>query len=339
MQPQAPGLALNAQKANDTGGPMRQSARRTLENEAAALTILAESLDTNFDQAIALLHKLKGRVIVTGMGKSGHIARKIAATFASTGTPAFFVHPAEASHGDLGMLTPQDGVIALSNSGETRELADIVDYCRRFSLPLIAITSRPHSSLGERADITLRLPNVAEACPMGLAPTTSTTLMLALGDALAIALLEQNGFGAQDFRQFHPGGKLGAQLRTVAELMHKGEDLPLILPDQPMSQALLMMSSKGFGCVAVTNTRQELLGIITDGDLRRHMGPHMLSLTAEEVMTRNPKTLFANALAAQALALMDLYKIASLLITEEPEGKGKVVGLLQTYDCLRAGLA
>ena len=313
-----------------------QSGRRTLLLEAEALTALAESLDGAFSHAIETLFSISGRVIVTGMGKSGHVARKIAATLASTGTLSFFVHPAEASHGDLGMVAPEDAVIALSNSGETSELSDILAFTRRFGIPLIAMTSRPDSTLAQQSDIPLILPPMAEACPHGLAPTTSTTMMLALGDALAVALLERRGFTAADFRLYHPGGKLGQRLLRVADLMHGGEAIPLIHPDSPMSEALMVMTSKHFGCVGVCGAEGRLIGIITDGDLRRHMSDSLLGKRVEAVMTHAPQTILATALAAEALHIMNSRKVTSLFVVDEA---GVAVGVVHIHDLLRAGVA
>jgi len=312
-----------------------ESAKRVLRLESEALASLAEGLDDSFVRAVGLLAGVRGRVIVTGMGKSGHVARKIAATLASTGTPALFVHPGEASHGDLGMVAREDAVIALSNSGKTAELNDMVAYTRRFEIPLIAVTSRPESQLAERADICLTLAPVAEACSLGLAPTTSTTMMLALGDALAVALLERGGFSQEDFQVLHPGGTLGAQLLRVSDLMHGADRLPLCRPETPLSEAVLIMSHKHFGCIGIVDAGGKLVGIITDGDLRRHMGPDLLGKTAQEVMTPQPKTIVSRALAAEALRLMDAHKITILFVEDE----GKASGLIQLYDCLRAGLA
>lgn len=311
------------------------SARRVLRTEAQALEALAQTLDGAFTAAIDRLAAIDGRVIVSGIGKSGHVGRKIAATLASTGTPSFFVHPAEASHGDLGMVTTSDAVLALSNSGETPELSDIVAYTRRYQLPLIAMTGRPESSLAEAADVALVLPGVVEACPMGLAPTTSTTLMLALGDALAVALLERRGFSAADFRVFHPGGQLGRRLLKVADLMHSSDALPLAPMDMPMSEALVVMTAKSFGCVGAVATDGSLAGIVTDGDLRRHMDSALTSRTVGEVMTRNPKSVTPNQLAVEALALMNNDSITSLFVLEQ----GRPVGILHIHDCLRARLA
>ena len=312
-------------------------ARRVLAAEAEALTILASRLAAEFPKALDTLTRAEGgRVIVTGMGKSGHVGRKIAATLASTGTPAMYVHPAEASHGDLGMVTKLDAVLALSNSGETSELTDIVTYTRRYEIPLVAITSRTESSLAEAADVALILPDVGEACPMGLAPTTSTTMMLALGDALAVALLERKGFSSADFQIYHPGGKLGRQLMKVADLMHQGEAVPLVEPSRPMSEVLLVMTQKAFGCVGVLDANGSLDGIITDGDLRRHMEGGLLSRRAAEVMTLAPSTIRSGILAAEALRVMNAKKITSLFVVDEQK---RAVGILHLHDCLRAGVA
>ncbi|MFT6074230.1 MAG: arabinose-5-phosphate isomerase [Yoonia sp.] len=312
------------------------SAKRVITVEAEALTQLAGQLDDSFGQAVALLLNAKGRVIVSGMGKSGHIARKIAATFASTGTPAHFVHPAEASHGDLGMMTRGDVVLVLSNSGETPELADLVAYTRRFSIPMIGVASRPNSTLLTRADVAIVLPDLGEACGTGVVPTTSTTMTLALGDALAVALMEHRKFTPENFREFHPGGKLGARLSKVSDLMHVGDKVPLVLADTPMSDALLAISQKGFGVVGVTDANQKLIGIVTDGDLRRHMSG-LLNHIAREVMTPSPTTLSPNALAEEAVALMNS-KTITCLFAVDPAGQGQVAGFLHIHDCLRAGI-
>lgn len=313
----------------------RAVAARVLRLEADGLRALADTLDGAFTRAVNLLTGRGGRVVVTGMGKSGHIARKIAATLASTGTPALFVHPGEASHGDLGMIAENDAVIALSNSGGTSELADIIDYTRRFKIPLIGITSRRRSVLAEQADEVLLLPPSPEACPLGLAPTTSTTMMLALGDALAIALLERRGFSADQFHVFHPGGRLGRRLLKVTDIMHDRDALPLIGPDTTMADAILVMTAKTFGCVGIVDGEGRLLGIITDGDLRRHMNPAMLAERAETVMTRAPKTIRPNALASEALGTMNEFGITTLFVTEA----GRVLGIVGMHDCLRAGVA
>lgn len=310
-------------------------AGRVLRLEAEALIDLAAGLDAGFGRAVGLLGRITGRVVVTGMGKSGHVARKIAATLASTGTPALWVHPGEASHGDLGMIAKDDAVIALSNSGDTAELADIVAYAKRFRIPLIGITRRTHSSLAEQSDVALILPASPEACPLGLAPTTSTTMMMALGDALAVALLERRGFSAADFKVFHPGGQLGRQLLRVTELMHKGADLPLAPLDIRVCDAILVMTAKSFGCVGLTGPDGRLAGIITDGDLRRHMNPDLLGRPAASVMTADPKTIRTSALAGEALGIMNAMAITSLFVTDD----GRPVGIIHIHDCLRAGVA
>ncbi|CCQ74680.1 SIS domain-containing protein [Magnetospira sp. QH-2] len=309
--------------------------RKVLEIEADALRKMAEELDDTFVTALNLLSPPQGRVIVTGMGKSGHVARKIAATMASTGMPAFYVHPGEASHGDLGMITEKDAILALSNSGETAELADIIAYSRRFNIPLVAITREADSLLARSADATLVLPEVPEACPMGLAPTTSTTASLALGDAIAVALLERIGFTASDFQQLHPGGRLGDRLKKVSDLMHKGDEIPLIEPFAPMSEALLAMTQKSLGCVGIRDKEGLLLGIITDGDLRRHMSEGLLAKTAGELMTVNPITISPDMLASEALGIMNERSITNLFVAEN----GQPVGVVHIHDFLRAGIA
>jgi arabinose-5-phosphate isomerase len=312
--------------------------RAVLNAEQAGLAALSAGLDSSFVGAVHILADVAGgRVVVTGMGKSGHVARKIAATFASTGTPSLFVHPAEASHGDLGMIVPGDAVLALSNSGETAELADLIAHTRRFGISLIAITGRPDSTLAKAADIALILPPVAEACPMGLAPTTSTTMQLALGDALAVALLERHGFSKTDFFAFHPGGKLGARLRKVSDLMHTGEALPLASPETAMPDALLLMTGKGFGCLGVV-TNGTLAGIVTDGDLRRAMGPDLLTRRVTDIMNTAPLTGRPDMLAAEALHIMNARKrpITALFVVD---AAGAPVGLLHVHDLLRAGVA
>jgi arabinose-5-phosphate isomerase len=313
-------------------------ARAVLATEAGGLRALAASLDGGFGAAVERLATLTGRVVVTGIGKSGHIARKIAATLASTGTPALFVHPAEASHGDLGMILPGDAVLALSNSGETAELADLVAHARRFGLPLIAITGRAGSTLAAAADIVLLLPTAPEACPIGLAPTTSTTMQLALGDALAVALLTRRGFTATEFRAFHPGGRLGARIRKVRDLMHTGEELPLAGPEAPMREALLTMTAKRFGCLGVIDAAGKLIGIVTDGDLRRAMGPDLLDRRVAEVMTPTPRSIGPDALAAEALHAMTARarKITSLFVID---AAARPLGILHIHDLLRGGLA
>jgi arabinose-5-phosphate isomerase len=316
----------------------RDVARDVLRTEAEGLTALAASLDGRFSAAVDLLASAAGRVVVSGMGKSGHVARKIAATFASTGTASLFVHPAEASHGDLGMVVPGDAVLALSNSGETAELADLVAHARRFGLPLVAITARAGSTLARAAGVALLLPAAAEACPMGLAPTTSTTMQMALGDALAVALLTRRGFTASDFRQFHPGGRLGVRLKHVRDLMHAGEAMPLAGPETAMDRALLVMTEKHFGCVGVTDDAGRLVGIVTDGDLRRAMGPDLLGRRVADVMTASPRTIGPDALAAEAMHEMTARArpITALFVVD---AEGRAVGILHLHDLLRAGLA
>ncbi|MEM8631179.1 MAG: KpsF/GutQ family sugar-phosphate isomerase [Pseudomonadota bacterium] len=312
--------------------------RAVVAREAEALEELAGSLGPDFTTAIELLLSARGRVIVTGMGKSGHVARKIAATFASTGTPAHFVHPAEASHGDLGMMAEGDVVLMLSNSGETPELADVIAYTRRFAIPLIGVASRPGSTLLRQSDVALVLPNVPEACGSGVVPTSSTTMTLALGDALAVTLMQHRNFTPANFREFHPGGKLGAQLSKVSDLMHTGEELPLVTPDTPMPDALITMTQKGFGVVGVTEKDGTLAGIVTDGDLRRHM-EGLLGRSVGEVMTSHPKTITADVLAEQAVAVMSMNKPrVTCLFVVGSEEKRDVVGLIHIHDCLRAGV-
>jgi arabinose-5-phosphate isomerase len=316
------------------------SARRTLEIEsqglAQAIELLNTTLGDSFCDAVALIRAAKGRVIMSGMGKSGHIARKIAATLASTGTPALFVHPAEASHGDLGMIAREDVIIMISNSGESVELKDMLAYSRRFAVPLIAITSRAESALSAEADITLLLPAAQEACPIGLAPTTSTLLQLAIGDALAVTLLEDKGFSARDFRNFHPGGRLGAALKHVSDFMHKPPELPLAAPGDKMADALLVMTEKSFGCLGVVDAQGILVGIVTDGDLRRHMSRNLVDLTAAEVMTEHPLTLSPDTLASEALEVLNERKITSLFAVD---AANRPVGLVHIHDLLRLGVA
>ncbi len=307
--------------------------KRVISDEARALVLLSDTLGDSFCEAVELMQASKGRVIVSGMGKSGHVARKIAATLASTGTPAFFVHPAEASHGDLGMLTRDDVALVLSNSGETPELADIIAYTRRFGIPMIGVAGRADSTLLQQSDVAIVLPTAKEACPMGLAPTTSTTMTLALGDALAVALMENLSITPERFRDFHPGGKLGARLMKVRDLMHT--DLPLVAGDTGMGDVLLTMTQKGFGVVGITDADGALSGIITDGDLRRNMDG-LLDLSARQVMTAGPKTIPPDALAAEAVAHMDEMKITCLFVVD-PDGDGRACGLLKIHDCLRAG--
>lgn len=313
-------------------------ARNVLATEAAGLHALSAALDAGFARAVDLLAAATGRVVVSGMGKSGHVARKIAATLASTGTPAMFVHPGEASHGDLGMIMAGDAVLALSNSGETTELADLVAHTRRFGLSLVTITGRPGSTLARAGDVCLVLPQSPEACPMGLAPTTSTTMQLALGDAIAVALLTRRGFGPADFGVFHPGGKLGARLRRVREVMHGADDLPLVTAQTPMDAALLTMTEKRFGCLGVVAPDGTLEGIVTDGDLRRAMGPGLLTQPAGSLMNRAPRTIAPEALAAEALRMMNdpTRPITTLFVVD---AQARPIGILHIHDLLRAGLA
>ena len=308
------------------------SGRRVLDHARSGLEALSAGLGMDFAAAVEVLAKVTGRVVVSGMGKSGHIGHKIAATLASTGTPAFFVHAAEASHGDLGMIAAGDAVLAISNSGETPELADLVSYTRRFAIPLVAITSRPKSTLAGAADVVLVLPDVGEACPLGLAPTTSTTLTIALGDALAVALLERRGFTAEDFKTFHPGGKLGRKLFKVSDLMHGGDELPLVKPTMPMSEVVPYMTSKTFGVAGVIDGNGHLIGVVTDGDLRRHIA-NLLTLTAAEVMTKAPKSLGPGVLAAEAMRRMNEWKVTSIFVVDD----AKPVGILRMHDIVRAG--
>ena len=314
-------------------------AARTLDLECEGLQALRSTLDQQlkepFRVAVATLAAARGRVIVTGIGKSGHIGQKLAATFASTGTPAFFVHPSEASHGDLGMITREDVIVAISWSGESAELGNILTYSRRFKVPLIAITSRPDSTLAKQSDVVLELPRAKEACPHGLAPTTSTTMQLAIGDCLAIALLETKGFTAHDFSVFHPGGSLGANLKFVADVMHKGKQLPLVTEDKVMSEALVTMTQKSFGCLGVVDGKGRLVGMITDGDLRRHMGPELLKARVQDIMTKKPNTLSPGMLASAALEQINSLKRTQMFVVD----KGKPVGVVHVHDLLRAGVA
>jgi arabinose-5-phosphate isomerase len=308
-------------------------AKQVIAQEIEGLHALNSIFDASFDALVAQIIALRGRVIISGMGKSGHIAKKISATLASTGTPAYFVHPSEASHGDLGMITADDLVMCLSNSGETAELHDIIAYSRRFSIPLVALVRRKESVLTDAANIAFVLPEVPEASPTG-APTTSSTMMLAFGDALAIALAECRGFTKEDFGMYHPGGKLGKAFIKIADLMHVGDGLPLIAQDANMADALLVMTQKHFGCVGVVDAQGVLLGVITDGDLRRHMGSNLLGKTAQKVMSENPVSLRPEQLAAQALGLMNDKSITCVFIVENQ----KPVGIIHIHDCLRAGI-
>ncbi|RKQ69196.1 arabinose-5-phosphate isomerase [Litorimonas taeanensis] len=312
---------------------IKQIARDVLTLEADAIRQMSEDLSDSFSQAVSLLLNVQGRIIVSGMGKSGHIGRKFAATLASTGAPAYYVHPSEASHGDLGMIAKIDCVVLISNSGETKELADIMLHAKRFGIKVIGITRNHHSTLGQQSDIVLRLPDAAEACSIGMAPTTSTTCTLALTDALAITLMKIRGFDADNFRVLHPGGRLGAALVTASQIMHKGDLLPLLSPDAPMEAVLLEMTSKGFGVAAVAD-EGKLLGIITDGDLRRNMSA-LMTKTAGEVATPNPHTISPDSLASEALGLMNSYRITAFFVVDTDD---TIQGLLTVHDCLRIGL-
>lgn len=309
----------------------------TIDREIETLEILKNNLDGNLSKALDLLQNTKGRVIVTGMGKSGHIARKMAATFASTGTVSFFVHPAEASHGDLGMISDDDVIIAISYSGESKELSDILIYAKRHNIPLIAITRNPQSALGKNSSLVLKLPDNGEACPLGLAPTSSTTATIVLGDVLAVDLMERRGFSATDFRQRHPGGKLGAILCKVSDIMHKGDDVPLLKEDAIMQDALLVMSEKMLGCVGIVDDNGRLSGIITDGDLRRWMSPSIITEKVSTVMTKNPKVIGPDALIVDAVNMMNNTGrgITNLFVVQD----GKPVGVIHIHDCLKAGVA
>jgi len=313
------------------------SAHKTIEKEIAALRVMEAELDDSLTKALDMMQNAKGRVIVTGMGKSGHIAKKIAATLASTGTPSFFVHPAEASHGDLGMLTDKDVVLAISNGGESRELSDILIYCKRYNIPMIAMTREPGSSLGKAGDIVLRLPNNGEACPLGLAPTSSTTATLVLGDVLAIAMLERKGFSKTDYKQRHPGGKLGAILQKVSDLMHTGDEMPILGEDAIMRDIVVLMSAKRLGCVGIVDKSGDLTGMITDGDLRRAIvnsqGNDIFDRSAVEIMTKSPRTTTADTLAAEVVAFMNNKKITQLFVLDNT----KPIGVIHLHDCLQAG--
>lgn len=321
-----------------------EAARRVLSVEGDALAALARSLDGRFSKAIDLIMGVEGRVIVSGMGKSGHIGHKIAATLASTGTPAQFVHPGEASHGDLGFITRKDAALLLSNSGKTQELTDIIEFTRRAGIPMIAITSGDDSALAQHADVALILPPAREACPIEMAPTTSTTMQLALGDALAVALMKRRGFTADDYRVLHPGGSLGKRLVRVADIMHAGNEIPLVALEAEMSGVLLEITSKRFGCAGVVDDAGGIVGIITDGDLRRHMQGDLLQRRAREIMTANPRLVRVGALGGEALRLMNQHeKPATSLFVVADEDVGKPtprpVGIVHVHDCLRAGVA
>ena len=310
------------------------SAKRTIDKEIEALRVMESELDSSLTKALDFMQAAKGRVILTGMGKSGHIAKKIAASLASTGTPSFFVHPAEASHGDLGMITPDDVIIAISNSGESKELVDILNYAKRFGIRLIAITKNPESSLGKAGDIVLKLPSNGEACPLGLAPTSSTTATLVLGDILTVAMIERNGFSKEQFNQRHPGGKLGSVLQKVSDLMHKGDEMPLLLSTTGMKETLIEMTSKRLGCVGFIDNNGNLIGMLTDGDLRRCLSPDLLDKKGEDVMTRNPKVISPDAMASEAVKIMHEKKITNLFAVEN----GKPVGVIHIHDCLNSGV-
>jgi arabinose-5-phosphate isomerase len=316
-----------------------QSALRTLDAEAGGVAALAAALESDlgpaFSRAADLIRNAKGRLIITGLGKSGHIGRKIAATFASTGTPAFFVHAAEASHGDLGMITADDVIMALSWSGEQPEMKNLITYAKRFRIALVAMTADGASTLAQAADVSLALPKAREACPHNLAPTTSSLMLLALGDALAIALLEGRGFTSVDFSVLHPGGKLGAMLKFTRDLMHSGDAVPLKPLGSKMSEALVEMSSKGFGCVGIVDGHGHIVGIVTDGDLRRHMRPDLMTALVDDIMTRNPKTIGGDLLASEALEILNSSKITALIVTDAQ----KPVGIVHLHDLLRAGVA
>jgi arabinose-5-phosphate isomerase len=331
--------AKSTQAAQDSEGAAA-SAHRTIETERAGLAALSAAIDNGlsapFAEAVTLIRAAKGRVVVSGVGKSGHIARKIASTLSSTGTPAFFVHPAEASHGDLGMITADDVIVALSWSGESAELRSLVEYSRRFRIKLIAVTAISDSSLAQEGDVVLLMPRAEEACPHGLAPTTSTLMQLALGDALAIALLESRGFTAEDFHVLHPGGKLGASLHFVRDIMHRDAAVPIVGRDASMSDAIIVITEKRLGCVGIVDASGKLVGIITDGDLRRHLdGSHLLTRKADEVMTRGPKTITPDTLVGAALDTLNHAQITVLFVVEN----GKPVGIVHMHDLLRIGVA
>lgn len=316
-----------------------QLGKSVIEQEEKALELLRQSLGEDFTNALTCIFSCTGRLIISGMGKSGHIGRKISATMSSTGTPSFFLHPAEASHGDLGALTKNDVLLAISNSGETKELFDVLEYAARHAIKIIAITKNKDSFLGTQADICLVLPNEQEACPIGCAPTSSTTMTLALGDALAMALLELRGFSAEDFHDFHPGGKLGSQLKRVRDLMHKGDELPLIGAQAKMKDAIVEMTKKGLGCIAIVekDSANHLIvkGIIADGDLRRHMAPDLLEKSVQDVMSVSPTTIDTEALASKAVGIMNKKGITSLVVVDE---QNYMVGLIHMHDCLRVGI-
>lgn len=333
--------ALKDEKMSDNND--LEIGRRAIEVEAEGLKALAQSLDSAFSEAIETIHKMKGerrgRLIVAGIGKSGHIAKKIVATLASTGTPSHFVHPGEASHGDLGMVTEHDVVLMISNSGENPELSDLIQYTRRFGIPLIGMTSRQDSALAKHSDILLLMPQMAEACPNGLAPTTSTTMTLALGDAIAVALVERMKLTPEQFGVFHPGGKLGKRLMIVSEIMHKLEDVPMMNSEGTMDQAILLLTSHNLGCVIISDDGKTLEGVITDGDLKRHMAPNLLERPVKEIMTKSPKTIAEGDLAVQGVNIMTKtpgHYITSLVVTNKT---GHLAGLLRLQDCLQIGIS
>ncbi|MBY5522148.1 SIS domain-containing protein [Rhizobium leguminosarum] len=331
---------MNRRAINLVENSVLESAKRTIETERRGLEALERAFDNGlagpFTRAVEVIGDISGRVIVTGVGKSGHIGAKLAATFASTGTPAFFVHAAEANHGDLGMIARDDVVLAISKGGESAELKSIISFTRRFSIPLIAITCSEGSSLGAAADIVLLMPNEQEACPNGLAPTTSTLMQLAIGDALAVALLEARGFTATDFHVFHPGGKLGASLMHVADIMHTGERLPLVATGTPMPEAITVLSRKHFGCVGVLDEDGRLCGIVTEGDMARNLTRNLAELAVDDIMTKTPKTVRSTVLATAALALLNQHHIGALIVIDDDR---RPVGLVHFHDLLRIGVA
>ncbi len=312
----------------------KNCAIQTINSEIDTIIKLRDSLNDTLTKALDAMQESKGRIILTGMGKSGHIGKKIAASLASTGTPSFFVHPAEASHGDLGMITEDDVVIAISNSGESRELVDILNYCKRFGIKLIAITKNPESSLGKTADIVLKLPNNGEACPLGLAPTNSTTATLVLGDILTAGLIQRKGFTKADFNERHPGGKLGSILKRVSDLMHTGSEIPILEENSNMQQVLLEMTSKRLGCVGFVNQKGELTGMLTDGDLRRCLTPEILNKKAVEIMTKNPKTIAKDVVASEAIKVMHEKKITNIFVIEDK----MPIGVIHIHDLLNNGV-
>ena len=320
----------------------QDNARAVLQTEIEGLQALSAAIGASFDEAVDTIDNMKksggrGRLIVAGIGKSGHVGRKIAATLASTGTPAYFVHPGEASHGDMGMITEHDVVLMLSNSGENSELSDLIHYTRRFNIPLIAMTSNPDSSLGQHSDMCLQLPKVPEACPNGLAPTTSTTMMIALGDALAVSLLHRMGLTPEQYKVFHPGGKLGQKLMKVSELMVPYDELPLVAEDALMDQVILTLSEKNMGAAIIVNDKGDLQGIITDGDLKRHMDADLLQKKVVDIMSRDPKSIEAGALGVEAVSIMTQKPgqyISSLIVLDNQ----KLAGMIRLQDCIQAGL-